>query len=231
MATSAGALAWSNLVVPRLPRRAGVRTAAGTALALGLTALSRAGGLSWAELGLAPRSVPTGLVGGAGALAAVGTAYRIAWSVPAARRALADAAPEDPQGPLWRTLLLHIPVGTVLVEELAFRGVLDALARRAMPDGSAAAWQVGTFALWHVENARHGVRTGADPTGAVAQALAVTSVGGVLFTWLARRTGSLLAPAGLHLASNAFGLVAATRARHNPGGLGRNPLPSENAYP
>jgi membrane protease YdiL (CAAX protease family) len=39
--------------------------------------------------------------------------------------------------------------------------------------------------------------------------LAVTTAGGVLLSWLRERSGSLAAPALLHLATNCGGLVAA----------------------
>ena len=42
----------------------------------------------------------------------------------------------------------------------------------------------------------------------VAAVLAVTVGGGVALSWVRRRTGSLLAPIGLHLGTNVVGLVA-----------------------
>jgi membrane protease YdiL (CAAX protease family) len=46
--------------------------------------------------------------------------------------------------------------------------------------------------------------------------LVVTAVGGVLLGVLRERTGSVLAPMGLHLGTNAAGLVAAAVAARLP---------------
>ena len=45
---------------------------------------------------------------------------------------------------------MRIPVGTVLWEEIAFRGVLQAALRRVMPGGAAIAVTSGVFGIWHI---------------------------------------------------------------------------------
>ena len=44
----------------------------------------------------------------------------------------------------------RIPVGTVLWEEIAFRGVLQAALRRVMPEPAAIAVASGVFGVWHI---------------------------------------------------------------------------------
>lgn len=65
------------------------------------------------------------------------------------------------------------------------------------------------FALWHLEPALSEARRSTRPGLQTAGTLLVTGLGDVVMGWLRRRAGSLLAPAGLHLGTNALGLLAA----------------------
>ena len=47
-------------------------------------------------------------------------------------------------------VVVRIPVGTVLWEEIAFRGVLQAALRRVMPEPAAIAVTSGVFGIWHI---------------------------------------------------------------------------------
>jgi membrane protease YdiL (CAAX protease family) len=119
---------------------------------------------------------------------------------------------------LWR-VLVRVPVGTVLLEEVAFRGVLWAMVRRRR--GTAWATTVSSllFGLWHVLPSRglSQVNTaaavlGTGPAGralSVAVGVVATTAAGVVLCELRRRSGSLLAPAALHWAVNGFGYVMA----------------------
>ncbi len=115
---------------------------------------------------------------------------------------------------LIRALVL-IPLGTVLAEELAFRGVLHAPAVRVLPVRAALVVTSVVFGLWHVVTAL-GSQTVTAPTPwvAVAGVVAFTALSGLLLGWLRHRTGSILAPMGLHLGTNAVGLLAAAIALH-----------------
>ena len=48
----------------------------------------------------------------------------------------------------------------------------------------------------------------------VVLAVAATAVAGLVFTWLRRRSGSLLAPIGLHWATNGLGVLVAAAMWH-----------------
>jgi len=50
----------------------------------------------------------------------------------------------------------------------------------------------------------------------VTAAVATTTAGGVLFSWLRERSGSLTAPILLHVATNSGGLVAALAVASRP---------------
>jgi membrane protease YdiL (CAAX protease family) len=107
----------------------------------------------------------------------------------------------------------------VLLEEVAFRGVLWGLLRRIGGTGTATVVSSALFGLWHVLPAR-GLAAKNEAIGATvgrarsAEALVVlavvlfTALAGVVFCELRRRSGSILAPAGLHWATNALGVLA-----------------------
>lgn len=187
--------------------------------AAAVVALAVASGLRPADLGLDRARWRRGLAWAgicAGVIAAVLT---IVMLMPGGLELFRDARfPSLP--PALFAALVTIPLVTVLPEELLFRGVLDgALARRF---GPRLAPVVGALAFggWHaltslsLASGNSTVRRLVGD-GAFAQVLctagvvAVTSVAGFGLSWLRRRTGSLLAPIGLHWALNAGGALAA----------------------
>ncbi|RFU21697.1 CPBP family intramembrane metalloprotease [Geodermatophilus marinus] len=188
-----------------------------TAVLLGA---ARAAGLSRAELGLDPRRVGAGLRWG-GAFAAVvvaGCAAGVA--VPATRPLFADARVAGAgAAELAHDVLVRIPLGTVLWEETAFRGVLLAVLARLLAPRTAVVASALLFGVWHVRPTASAVAANDLAGGAAAQALLVAlgclvTVGaGLLFAWLRVRSGSLLAPVLLHLATNTSGLLAAAVAQ------------------
>lgn len=96
---------------------------------------------------------------------------------------------------------LHIPVGTVWSEELAFRGVLQPLATEAFGRTAGSAVQAMVFGLVHIRPAR---AAGDSIPGTVL----VTGMFGWLLGRLRERSGSVVAPMLAHLALNEAGAVA-----------------------
>jgi uncharacterized protein len=208
--------AWNNLVVTRLPGPYALVN--GTAAAVLLVA-ARAAGLRWSELGLARRSLPAGFRWGGACVGLVAGAYAVALAVPALRPLLADARVADLDGgEIASRVLVRIPFGTVLWEEVAFRGVLLAALLRLLPVPAAVAVSAVVFGAWHIRptlsalDANDLVHGPVATTAAVLLACLATAVAGVLFCWLRLRSGSLLAPVLLHLATNSVGLLAAAAA-------------------
>jgi membrane protease YdiL (CAAX protease family) len=211
----------ANLLNNWLVPRAYVATcvaAAGAALLL-----ARWDGCSWSELGLGRASLLPGLRWSLALAAVVLLGYAAAAWLPPARPAFLDARVAGLSGgEVLLRCLVRIPVGTALLEEIGFRGVLYAmLARR---HGLRAAVLVSSllFGLWHVlpslglhlDNAAVGGLVGPGRLGAavsVAGAVVGTALAGVVFCELRRRSGSLLAPFVLHWATGAFALVFAWR--------------------
>jgi membrane protease YdiL (CAAX protease family) len=187
---------------------------AGPALLL----FARLTGLSWAQLGLARNRLLSGLAWGLGAIGVVALAYLAGVLLPLTRPFFLDARYHLPPAEVLVTAFVVIPVGTVLLEELAFRSVLWGFLHRHLT-----AWKVllvssGIFGLWHLlpalGSAGRGGLTGAVPgTGATATVLlllgtvVLTTVGGLVAGELRRRSGSVLAAAGMHWATNGLGVL------------------------
>src|SRR5262249_32032430 len=148
--------------------------------------------------------------------AAVAAGWLLIAVVPAARPLLGDEriAALDGRAAAYQALI-RIPVGTALWEEIAFRGVLQAALRRVMPKTTAIAVTSCLFGLWHIRPTLQGLRanglagTRGRAVAGVTAGVAGTIAGGVLFSWLRERSGSLAAPILLHAATNSGGLVTA----------------------
>jgi len=122
--------------------------------------------------------------------------------------------PADAPG--WERLyqtVIRIPVGTVVFEELAFRGVLLAVLCRRLPLRAAVAVNSALFGLWHIvptlsTAAANGIE-GLVRVSLVAGSVLATAVGGVVFCALRIRGRHVLAPAMLHVAFNDVGYLLA----------------------
>ncbi|MCX4626229.1 CPBP family intramembrane glutamic endopeptidase [Streptomyces sp. NBC_01443] len=207
----------ANLAVHRWPGPWGVVTAVVVSGVL-LGVLRRAGG-TLADAGLAPGTYARGARWALALIGLVGVVYLAGALLPATRTLFEDRwyAAMDGGEVMLRVVVL-VPVGTVLMEEIAFRGVLYGLVRRARGAVRATAVSSLLFGLWHVlpslhlATAKPALTTvfGQSELGAalaVVGAVLFTAAAGVLFCELRRRSGSLLAPMGLHWAVNALGYL------------------------
>ncbi|MDP9398503.1 MAG: CPBP family intramembrane metalloprotease [Actinomycetota bacterium] len=211
--------AWNNVVVTHLPGYPASYVPANVAAAGVLLAAARASGLSWAELGLARRRLPAGARWGAACLALVAAGYGAALAVPVVRPLLTDARVSGLDGgDVAYHVLVRIPLGTVLWEEVAFRGVLLAALARVLSLRAAIAVSAAVFGSWHIRPTLSALAANDLTEGPLLTGLAVllgclaTAVAGVALAWLRLHTGSLLAPALLHLATNSLGTLAASVA-------------------
>jgi hypothetical protein len=149
VATVVGLLAVWNLVVNlALPSVAYVP--ANALAAAGLLLIGRRRALSWAQLGVGRDRAGAGLRIGiaAGAAIAVVIGALVTW--PWSRRFFEDGSlvGVGVAGMLYQ-VLVRIPLGTALFEEVAFRGVLLGAWRRAGLRAAGAATSA-LFGLWHV---------------------------------------------------------------------------------
>ena len=194
----------------------GAHVAVGLGLIGCLLVIARAQGLA-AELGLARSSWLAGLRWGAAAATLVGVAYVLVYLTGPVREALPDGGGGLGRVALWRVLVV-IPLGTVLPEELAFRGLLLALLGRRYGVLAGILLSSGLFGLWHVvpslgggpANTTIASVVGADAAGMVARVVVTvgfTSLAGALLCWLRLRSGSLLAPILAHWTVNGLGVI------------------------
>lgn len=211
--------AWNNVVVTRLPGYPRSYVAANLAATGSLMAVARAGRLSWADLGLTRRRLPEGLRWGAPCSALVACGYGLALAVPSLRPLLTDARVTGlARGEIAYHVLVRIPLGTVLWEEVAFRGVLPAALARLVPGRAAAVMSAAVFGVWHVRPTLEALELNGLADGPVRRAVAVvaacpaTAAAGLVFGELRLRSASLLAPVLLHLATNCLGTLAAALA-------------------
>jgi len=182
-------------------------------------AAAAASGLTDADIGLGRRSWRLSRAGMRWVGAAAAGWVLIA-TVPATRPVLGDkrSAGLDGRGVAYQAVV-RIPVGTVLWEEVAFRGVLQASLRRVLPTPAAIAVTSGVFGLWHLPPTWQALRTNglADErrhaVAGVGAGVAVTAAGGALLSWLRERSGGLAAPIALHLVANSGAAVAAWSVR------------------
>jgi uncharacterized protein len=198
----------------------------GPIAAVTLLAYARFSGLSWAQLEIGRDRVRSGGLWAVGAIAVVGAAYLAGVLLPSTRTAFLDARYHLGVAGALLSALVVIPVGTVLLEEVAFRSVLWGMLARHMTTWRVLAISSALFGLWHVlpslhlASANRGVGDAVGSAGASASVLVVlatvafTALGGVVAGELRRRSGSLLASVGMHWATNALGVLFGLVAWH-----------------
>jgi membrane protease YdiL (CAAX protease family) len=186
---------------------------AATLACIALLALRTPSELGW------QRWVRGAVVGGAVLLATLAL-YVVALSLPSMRDMFHDSRVGGGVATLLYQAALRIPFGTVVLEELAFRSVVPALAARRLGVIRACMLSSVLFGLWHVlpamslDNSNSAVG-GLLGTGTAGTVLAVvggvvgTALAGLWLCWLRYWSGSLLAPMLAHLSTNSLGYVIA----------------------
>ena len=194
------------------------------AAAVGLLVLLRSRGLGWAELGLGREHWKTGAAYAVAAAALVITVIAVGALLPWTRQLFMNDRYATVSGALIASMVI-IPLQTVIPEELAFRGVLHGALTRAWGFRGVAAAGSLLFGLWHVatslgltsNNVGFTKLLGGGFLGMLAGvllAVAGTGLAGFVFTWLRKRSGSLLAPIALHWSLNGCGALAAALVWH-----------------
>lgn len=186
-----------------------------TAATAAVVTAGRRMGLDADAMGLSRGQWRSGAMWAARAVATVAAGVAAVATMPATTGLLNDRRADVEPAEFWRWIALRIPLGTVLLEEVTFRGVLyGALAARWSPR-TAAAGSSAVFGLWHVVPA---VRTlevnlpDAPPRAkgrAAAGGVAATSLAGIALCVLRMHSGGILAPAAAHVACNVLFATAA----------------------
>lgn len=182
---------------------------------LALLLIARRARATDATLGLRRDRLRHGLIIGALSALVIGAVIGAAALIPPTRGLFEDsrAAGIGATGLLYQ-VVLRIPIGTALFEEVAFRGVLLGLGRRAWTPAIATGLSALLFGLWHIAPALTLAGTNATafdmPTaGVVGFAVVSTTAAGLGFTWLRDRTDSLVAPVLVHAAANTLAFIFA----------------------
>jgi membrane protease YdiL (CAAX protease family) len=191
----------------------GVDTVVNAVLGVALLALGFGLGLDRAALGLEPRRVGRGLRYGAGAWAIVAVVLVIGALVPATRDWFRDGTADVSTLAMLGTVLVVIPLGTALLEEAAFRGLLLGLFATRTTRWRATLLSSVLFGLWHIPptiNSTDGSgvigdtsRSDGTAVLAVVGVVAGTTLAGLVFCWLRHRARSLVAPFVAHWGVNA----------------------------
>jgi membrane protease YdiL (CAAX protease family) len=193
----------------------------GPVVAALLLGVFRWSGGTWAEVGLGRGSFGRGARWALVLIGIVAAVYVIGALLPITRDLFTDRRTSGLSGlQVANRMLVRVPLGVVLLEETAFRGVLLALLLRQYDRMRAAVFSSVLFGLWHVLPSLHlstdrPAFTRLVGSGALGEtvtdigAVLFTAVAGVLLCELRQRSRSLLAPMGLHWATNALGYLAA----------------------
>jgi uncharacterized protein len=196
-----------------------VRATEGVALLVG----ARLSGLTWAQLGLSRDRAASGLRWALGAVGLVAAVYLVGVLVPVVRPAFQDARYHLDLPDALFTAFVVIPAGTVLLEEIAFRSVLWGMLSRHLKTWQVLVTTSVLFGLWHILPSLHlgaqnravsGATGGESSALVVAATVLFTTLGGLVFGELRRRSGSVLASAGAHWATNALGVLVGLMAWH-----------------
>jgi membrane protease YdiL (CAAX protease family) len=215
-------LALTNLIAHFTTPWASVATV--PAAALGLLVLLKSRGLGWSELGLGREHWKTGVWYAVGAVVLVLTVLAVGALLPLTRPMFMNNHYATVSGALIASMVI-IPLQTVIPEEIAFRGALHGTLDRAWGFRGVAAAGSMLFGLWHIatslgltsNNVGFTRLFGAGFLGEVIGillAVVATVVAGFVFTWLRKRSGSLIAPIALHWSLNGLGALAAAFVFH-----------------
>jgi membrane protease YdiL (CAAX protease family) len=194
------------------------------AAAIGLVVLVRSRGLGWAELGLGREHWKSGAGYALAAMAVVLAVIAVGALLPWTRPMFMNNHYATISGALLASMII-IPLQTVIPEELAFRGVLHGALDRAWGVRGVAAAGSLLFGMWHIatsfgltsSNVGFTHLLGGGMFGMLAgvvMAVIATGAAGFVFTWLRRRSGSLIAPIALHWSLNGMGALAAALVFH-----------------
>lgn len=189
-----------------------------------LVALTRRRGLGWSELGLSPKQWKSGSLYALGAVGLVVTVVAIGALLPITRPFFMADRYATISAALVASMIV-IPLQTVIPEELAFRGVLHGTLGRIY--GARGVFAAGSllFGLWHIASSLGLTAGNVGLSGflgggvfgqvvGIGLAVLATAGAGVVFTWLRRRSGSLIAPIALHWSLNGIGALAAALVWH-----------------
>ena len=189
------------------------------AMAAVFVAMARRAGVTWTDLGMRSDRLRRGLLVGGITFAIITVGVVIAATIPVTRELFEDERVIGlSSAAAVYEVLIRIPFGTALYEEILFRGVLFGMFVRRTTPLNAALISAAFFGLWHILPTIETLDTnpaGESFTGAIGVTIALvgavvgTGLAGLAFTWIRLRANSILAPILTHIATNASAFAAA----------------------
>jgi len=177
--------------------------------AAGFVALARGLGATWTDIGVRRERLGRGVRVGLAAAVPIAVVVAAGVAVPATRKYFADQRVIGVgAGATVFDVLVRIPIGTAVCEELIFRGALLGVVLRHRTPVTAVVFSSLMFGLWHVFPTLDTLHL--NPLGslvegsalrtaeAVAGTVAVTAAAGAGFCWLRLRANSIVAPIIAH---------------------------------
>jgi membrane protease YdiL (CAAX protease family) len=208
---AATSVALNTLLHRSLPPR--FHVPASLAACTTVSALAAKSGAGIEEQGLSPAPVPRGCRYGLAAavpiVAALGAGLYFERSRTFYR---ADRITNATAGQAAYEVLVRIPLGTALSEEVIFRGALLAVLSRYHPQPVATVIDSLLFGLWHIAPTLRQIDGVSDEPPRqkavlVAGSVCVTAAAGFALAWLRLRSGSIVAPWIAHSAANVTGYL------------------------
>jgi uncharacterized protein len=172
----------------------------------------RAQGMSFEDIGINIHTAKSGLKLGSALGIAVGLpilTVSLVMNRQAIERISIECRPTSIGNVIYR-IMIHIPLGTVFIEEVVFRGLLLHMLRvKGIGRRNCVLLSSMLYSLWHIgllprEFAAGRLNSFRAVMGAVAT-LPVTFVGGMIFGAVRFRTSNLLGPMSAHYLINALG--------------------------
>lgn len=181
-------------------------------VALGYAAvliIAKMSNFSWADLGLSRQNVKSGLLWGL--LASAGSVIVMVGAFAINPDLFRDGRYNQSAGSLLGAILFSLPFGTVLLEELIFRGVYYHFGVKLRSANFGIGLSAGLFGLWHILSARafQSPFIYIPQLVTVTGIVVVTSLAGLFFAGLRYKSNSLLAPLLFHWVINASAMILA----------------------
>lgn len=207
-----GALA--NRVIPEA-----LYIPANLAAAAAAVLLFRRWGVTMEGMGLERSRLASGLKIGLIAVVPIAAVIAAGVAIPWSRQYFLDSKVVGMStGKALYEMLVRIPFGTALAEELLFRGALLGLFLKRHRPWVAISLSSAVFGFWHVLPTLQSLTTNtavstavgtgsAAKGGAVAGVVAVTALAGAAFSWLRLRSGSVVAPWLAHASLNSISFL------------------------
>jgi len=182
-----------------------------------LVAIGLLDGNSFTDMGLGWYFFLSGFIWAGASIGLITAAYVVGSFFRRTRQAFKDESIGALSGGrLAFQALVEVPFGTVMLEEIAFRAVLFSMLARRFGVVWALVISAVLFGIWHVlpsigtheRNPALGSVVGGGVRGnilAVAGSVLTTTVAGILFALMRIVSGSVIAPMGLHWATNGLG--------------------------